>query len=233
MVELFDFVAIIIITVIVLFVVVVYVIYKDIKKAIITKKNDKTCPKKCVKPTTATGSCYHPIKYNTVLKKNQEVRSELICPWSCSSGYSDDPDTCQYDKDCAECSTVSFPNIDSKCPKSKYGCCADMKTERIDEFGNNCIVGCTAGQTGCTGPTESFTNQSNNETGPDISRTLILTEAPDLQIYPACPNIKYPNSNAFNNGYETTKMDNNTPLGTLASWSVITNYNTTEPNLNI
>lgn len=231
MVELFDFVAIIIITVIVLFVVIVYVIYNDIKSGIIAKKTkiDKTCPKKCVKPTKATGSCYHPIKYNAFLKKNQEVRSELICPWSCSSGFSDDPDTCQYDQDCAECSTVSFPNIDEKCPKSKYGCCADMKTERTDEFGNNCVVGCTAGQTGCTGPIEPFTNQSD-DTGLDNSAmtTLILTEPPELQIYPACPNIQCPNTNAFMNDYEIKKTD--TPLGTLASWSVITNYNTTEPN---
>ena len=140
MVELSDFVVLIVILSIILFSVIVYLIYYDVKDTI-AKKPDKKCPKKCVKPKKVTGSCYHPVKYNSYLKKNQEVRSELICPWSCSSGFSDDPYTCQYDVDCSGCSPdVSFKNIDSKCPKFTYGCCGDGKTERTDEFGNNCLA---------------------------------------------------------------------------------------------
>jgi hypothetical protein len=203
------------------------------------------CKNKCTKPTEITGSCYHPVKYNSALKKNQEVKSELICPWQCSSAYSDDPDTCRYDDDCGECSpTVSFPNIDNKCPTSKYGCCSNGITKKTDEFGNNCLglTGAT-GATGATGIKEAFGNiqlgeRSSPQTPPlnyehgqvllgeltNKHDSLILTNEYDSSqnMYPSCPNIHYPNENAFQK--DKGKGDPLKPeLGTV-SWSVVTDY---------
>ena len=180
------------------------------------------------------GNCYHPIKYNAYLKKNQEVKSELICPWSCSSGYSDDPRVCQYDQDCSGCSpTASFNSIDEACPNSTYGCCADKKTEKTDEFGNNCL--------GKTGPKESFTNYSKEsftnyfqmeddekeeQKEQPQHQTKVLQIKPPPQIYPACPNITCPNENAFNKDSHSVINKKEPELETLPPypWSVVSEY---------
>ena len=213
---LFEFLA----TIIVIFVIIVYIIYTDIKsnvKNVLEKEYnnreeeeeedeedpaEKKCKLKCIKPKKKSGSCYHPVKYNEFLKKDQEIRSQLICPWQCSSGYSDDPDVCQYDNDCTGCSPdVSFNSIDERCPTSTYGCCGNIKkgvvVNRTDEFGNNCL-----GLTGADSSLEPFTSQ----------------------IYPSCPDMTCPNSNAFkedrSSGTTNLKM-----LETASPWDVITTYN--------
>jgi len=183
-----------------------------------------TCKKKCMKPTETDGKCRHPIKYNELLGKNQEVKSELICPWSCSSGYSDDPETCQYDQECESCSpSVSFQSIDERCPKSKWGCCGDCTTAKTDEFGNNCLI------TGASGPCkEGFETLSQTDPALNNDQNLYIiksdTKMPP-QMYPTCPNIQCPNENAFNKDNKL-EIQNMTSLGTLTSWSVITNYAT-------
>lgn len=155
-----------------------------------SKGNTGDCKRKCTKPTKLDGTCYHPIKYNDYLKTNQKVKSQLICPWSCSSGYSDDPLTCQYDRDCAGCEPVSFPSIDESCPKSTYGCCGNKTTEKTDEFGNNCL-----GLTGGAGVVESFSIYESVEDNSNKEQNVYILNPP--QIYPACPNISCPNENAF------------------------------------
>jgi hypothetical protein len=198
-----------------------------------------TCKRECKKPTKVTGSCYHPIKYNTLLKKNQEIRSQLICPWQCSSGYSDDPNTCRYDQDCTGCSpTVSFPNVDNLCPNSTYGCCGDGKTEKTDEFGNNClgVTGCT-GSTGATGGATGATGNcfegfsgyeeivSDSENKNQNNNKYNQQSIPNKTIYPACPNIQCPNESAFQKDIPS-KTD--VSLGTLPPypWPVVTDYTT-------
>jgi len=237
-----------IISIIFIFLLVVYVIYSDIKssvKSVLKKDYTDTCKRKCTKATKVTGSCYHPVKYNPVLKKNQEIKSQLICPWQCSSGYSDDPNTCKYDDDCTGCSpTVSFPNIDELCPKSTYGCCGNTGggmfklIEKTDEFGNNCL-GAT-GATGCTGSTgatgncfEGFSgleemvsdsdpvkDDSTNDTNKYNQQSI-----PNKTIYPTCPNIQCPNESAFQKD-DAVKRD--VSLGTLPPypWPVVTDYTT-------
>lgn len=194
------------------------------------KKYPTKCKNKCTKPTEISGTCYHPVQYNSTLKKNQEIKSELICPWQCSSTYSDDPNICQYEEDCSECSpTASFPVTDSKCPNSTYGCCGDGVTEKMDKFGNNCLglTGATGakGITGCkgtTGCTEAFGNIQVDESN-DKHDTLILTEYDGSKnMYPTCPNIHSPNENAFQ---KDQKPKQETQLGTVL-WSVVTDYTT-------
>jgi hypothetical protein len=199
-----------------------------------TTETTDTCKRECKKPTKVTGSCYHPIKYNPLLKKNQEIRSQLICPWQCSSGYSDDPNTCRYDQDCVGCSpTESFPNIDSECPNSTYGCCGDRKTERTDEFGNNClgVTGCT-GSTGATGATggncfEGFSRLEEmvSDSVKDNANKYNQQSIPNKTIYPACPNIQCPNESAFQ---KDTPSKTDVSLGTLPPypWPVVTDYTT-------
>jgi hypothetical protein len=202
-----------------LFILVVYAIYSDIKSDLkdYIKDENPACKRKCTKPKKADGNCYHPIKYNAYLKKNQEVKSQLICPWSCSSGFSDDPRVCQYDQDCSGCTPVSFNSIDSACPNSTYGCCADRKTEKTDEFGNNCL--------GTTGPAkESFTTYEQMVDDEPIQEQLkILQEQPPPQIYPACPNISCPNESPFQKDIPSKE---DVSLGTLPHypWSVVTEY---------
>lgn len=247
MLGVFDF----IISIIFMFLLVVYVIYLDIKsyvkpadtntddentddeKTDDTKKDDTktdvvdytdTCKRKCTKSTEVSGRCYHPIKYNELLKQNQEIKSQLICPWQCSSGYSDDPNTCRYDQDCIGCSpTVSFPKIDNLCPNSTYGCCGNSKIEKTDEFGNNCL-----GATGATGATGSrfegfsgleemlYDSKESNKYNQSI---------PNKTMYPTCPNIQCPNENAFQ---KDTASKANVSLGTLPPypWPVVTDYTT-------
>ena len=216
---LFEFLAVIIS----IFVIIVYIIYTDIKsnlkKVLEGDEEDeeeeedpaeKKCKLKCVKPKKKYGACYHPVKYNDLLKKDQEVRSELICPWQCSSGYSDDPDVCQYDNDCAGCSPdVSFNSIDERCPKSTYGCCGNVKNivDRTDPFGNNCL-----GLTGSDSSLEPFTSQ------------IVQEENRSLQIYPACPDMASPNSNAFKED-NTVGSANFKSLETATPWDIITKYN--------
>jgi hypothetical protein len=244
-----------IISIIFIFLLVVYVIYTDIKSEVnssSTKDYTDTCKRKCTKPTKVSGTCYHPIKYNSVLKKNQEIKSQLICPWQCSSGYSDDPNTCRYDDDCSGCSpTVSFPNVDSKCPNSTYGCCGDGKTQKTDEFGNNClgVTGCTGstgltGSTGSTGATgghcfEGFSvdgleemvssdndkNNNNNNNNNNESNKFNQQSIPNKTMYPTCPNIQCPNESAFQKD-DSVKRD--VSLGTLPPypWPVVTDYTT-------
>ena len=204
-----------------------------------------TCKLKCTKATKVDGSCYHPIKYNPLLKKNQEIKSELICPWQCSSGYSDDPNTCRYNSDCIGCSpTVSFPNIDNLCPKSTYGCCGNTGggmfklIEKTDEFGNNClgITGAT-GSTGCTGGTggncfEGFSglegmvsdSDSKNETTNNDSNKYNQS-IPNKTMYPTCPNIQCPNESAFQ---KDAPSKAEVSLETLPPypWPVVTDYTT-------
>ena len=209
MIGVFEF----IITIILVFILVVYAIYSDIKsdvkKQLKKKDYKKDCKRKCTKPKNAEGNCYHPIKYNAYLKKNQEVKSQLICPWSCSSGYSNDPTVCQYDQDCSGCTPAYFDSIDSACPNSTYGCCGDGKTDKTDEFGNNCL-GLTGG---ATGSTELFTTYEQVDTA---ELSVPLVKIPH-QIYPACPNISCPNENAFNkdSDYPPAKETN---LETLPSY---------------
>ena len=213
---LFEFLA----TIIAIFVLIVYVIYTDIKsnvKKVLDEEEEeeedpaeKKCKLKCVKPTKKSGNCYHPVKYNEFLKKDQEVRSQLICPWQCSSGYSDDPDMCQYDNDCTGCSPdVSFNSIDEKCPSSTYGCCGNVKEliKRTDEFGNNCL-----GLTGADSTLEPFTSQ------------IVQDQHRSLQIYPACPDISCPNSNAFKQDQDIGNMDLKS-FETQSPWDIITKYN--------
>ena len=215
---LFEFLAMII----TIFVLIVYIIYTDIKSNVQNVLNEgdddeeddpaeKKCKLKCVKPTKKYGNCYHPVKYNPVLKKDQEIRSQLICPWQCSSGYSDDPDMCQYDNDCTGCSPdVSFNSIDERCPSSTYGCCGNVKNiiNRTDEFGNNCL-----GLTGADSSLEPFTSQ------------IIQDEKNmPLQIYPACPDISCPNSNAFKEDTVIGNTDMKTFV-TESPWDIITKYN--------
>ena len=204
--------------VILVFILVIYAIYSNIKsdlKDYINEKKDYTddCKRKCTKPTKVTGNCYHPIKYNAYLKKNQEVKSQLICPWSCSSGYSDDPRICQYDQDCSGCSSTYFDSIDSACPNSTYGCCANKITEKTDEFGNNCL-----GLTGSTGSTESFTTEREED--------IVIHVIPSSQIYPACPNISCPNENAFHKDSQLHTAKLEPELETLPPypWSVVSDY---------
>jgi hypothetical protein len=210
------------ILIILLFILVVYAIYSDIKsdvKDYLKTDDKKDCKKKCTKPTKVEGNCYHPIKYNAYLKTNQEVKSELICPWSCSSGYSDDPRVCQYDQDCSGCTpTSSFNSIDEACPTSTYGCCADKKTEKTDEFGNNCL--------GKTGPKESFTNYSQMEDQEKDNQSKVLQIKPPHQMYPACPNISCPNENAFNKDSHSVINKKEPNLETLPPypWSVVSEY---------
>ena len=86
------------ILIILVFILVVYAIYSDIKsdvKDYLKKDYKDDCKRKCTKPKKVEGNCYHPIKYNAYLKKNQEVKSELVCPWSCSSGYSNISSNCR------------------------------------------------------------------------------------------------------------------------------------------
>ena len=235
-----------IISIIFLFLLVVYVIYSDIKsdvKSVLKKDYTDTCKRKCTKPTKVSGTCYHPIKYNSVLKKNQEIKSQLICPWQCSSGYSDDPNTCRYDDDCSGCSpTVSFPNVDSECPNSTYGCCGDGKTEKTDEFGNNClgVTGCT-GSTGATGATgnclEGFSNgleemvssdnnnSENESNNNNESNKYNQQSIPNKTMYPTCPNMQCPNESAFQKDSPAKK---DVSLGTLPPypWPVVTDYTT-------
>lgn len=237
-----------IISIIFIFLLVVYVIYLDIKSDI--KKDDPkedvpndytdTCKRKCIKATNVDGSCYHPIKYNPLLKKNQEIKSQLICPWQCSSTYSDDPNTCRYDDDCSGCSpTVSFPNVDNLCPNSTYGCCGDGKTEKTDEFGNNClgVTGAT-GTTGCTGATgatgetgscfggfsglEGLVSESDKPTNDSNKYNQSI---PNKTIYPTCPNIQCPNESAFQ---KDAPSKAEISLGTLPPypWPVVTDYTT-------
>ena len=244
----FEFLAVIVL----LFCVIVYIIFKDIKKDLwkYFKMDTYTdsCKRKCVKPKKADdGNCYHPVEYNEFLKINQEVRSELICPWSCTSGYSDDPHTCQYDQDCSGCSpTASFPSIDDACPTSTYGCCADKKTVRTDKFGNNCLTGGGAGCTGATGTTgyhckEAFTSGSDSrdiETSGSTDTTQKTMDSSGIdqnlyilkttlvpQMYPTCPNIKCPNESAFNKDSSSSAATESN-LGTLPPhpWPVITDY---------
>jgi len=227
-----------IIAILFLFLLVVYVIYSDIKsnvKSVLKKDYTDTCKRKCTKPTKVTGTCYHPIKYNELLKKNQEIRSQLICPWQCSSKYSDDPYTCKYDADCSGCSpTVSFPNVDNLCPNSTYGCCGDGKTEKTDEFGNNCL-----GVTGCTGSTGATGATGNCFEGFSGLEEMVSSETKDLKddsnkynqsipnktIYPTCPNIQCPNESAFQKDDSVKKE---VSLGTLPPypWPVVTDYTT-------
>jgi hypothetical protein len=179
-----------------------------------------------VKPIESSSYCKHPIKWNDLLQKKQEVKSELLCPWSCSSGYSDDPEMCQYNQDCLGCSSpVSFPSIDSSCPLSKYGCCADKYTKKTDEFGNNCL---TTGASGDTGPpnVEGFETltQPDPTLNNDQNLYILKTEIPH-QMYPACPNIQCPNENAFNVDNQLNQGHDKL-LGTMSSWSVITDYTT-------
>lgn len=152
--------------IILLFGVIVYYIFYDIDLKYFKKE------RKCTKPT----NCYHPVK------QNQEVLTELVCPWSCSSEYSEDPHTCQ------------ISSIDNKCLSSTYGCCGDGFTAKTDEFGNNCL-GLT-GSTGSTGSTggsnEVFEENTNTEENPYIIKIALVH-----QIYPACPNIQCPNESAF------------------------------------
>lgn len=203
------------ILIILLFILVVYAIYSDIKSSLTKKDYPKDCKKKCTKPKKAEGNCYHPIKYNAYLKKNQEVKSQLICPWSCSSGFSSDPDVCQYDQDCSGCDPVSFNSIDSACPTSTYGCCADKKTEKTDEFGNNCL--------GATGSTESFTTYEQVSNDQDKPNGYVLQEQPPHQIYPACPNISCPNESPFQKDIPSKE---DVSLGTLPHypWPIVTEY---------
>lgn len=190
-----------------------------------TTDKDNKCKLKCLKPTQTDGNCFHPSKYNPLLKKKQEIKSQLICPWQCSSTYSDDPSTCQFDDDCSGCTpTVSFPNKNSKCPNSTYGCCEDGITEKTDEFGNNCL-GLT-GATGATGHKEGFTSDEKKEQ----SAYIILQEEQPRQnqnnriIYPACPNINHPNQSPFQKE-EPAKKDSLSELGTISyRWSTVTDY---------
>lgn len=227
-----------IISIIFLFLLVVYVIYIDIKSnvksAVLKKDYTDTCKRKCTKPTEVSGTCYHPVKYNPVSKKNQEIKSQLICPWQCSSGYSDDPYTCKYDNDCNGCSpTVSFPNVDSKCPNSTYGCCGDGKTEKTDEFGNNClgVTGC-AGLTGATGATgatgkcfEEFSGLEEMVSSESNNSNKYNQSIPNKTIYPTCPNIQCPNESAF---HKDTPAKADIHLDTLPPypWPVVTDYTT-------
>jgi len=194
-----------------------------------------TCKRKCTKATKVDGTCYHPIKYNPLLKKNQEIKSQLICPWQCSSGYSDDPNTCRYNSDCIGCSpTVSFPNIDKLCPNSTYGCCGDKKTEKTDEFGNNClgVTGCT-GSTGATGSCfEGFNGLEGMVSESEPVKDDLKNDSnkynqsiPNKTIYPTCPNIQCPNESAFQKD-DAIKKD--VSLGTLPPypWPVVTDYTT-------
>jgi len=206
------------ILIILVFILIVYAIYSDIKSDVrdyLKKDYKDDCKRKCTKPKKVEGNCYHPVKYNAYLKKNQEVKSQLICPWSCSSGYSNDPRVCQYDQDCSGCSpSVYFDSIDSACPTSTYGCCANKTTEKTDEFGNNCL--------GLTGATESFTTLEQSQ---NVLQTPPLQTPPPPQIYPACPNITCPNENAFNK--DSSHYPQNEPvLETLPPypWSVVSEY---------
>ena len=219
------------ILIILVFILVIYAIYSDIKSDVrdyVKKERDDTndCKKRCTKPTKVEGNCYHPIKYNAYLKKNQEVKSELICPWSCYSGYSDDPRICQYDQDCSGCTpTASFKSIDEACPNSTYGCCANKKTEKTDEFGNNCL--------GTTGSTESFTNyfqmeeekeEEEQQKEQPQTQSKVLQIKPPSQIYPACPNITCPNENAFNKDSSVNKKEPDLETLPPYPWSVVSEY---------
>ena len=226
MLGIFEFLIFIVVS----FILVVYAIYSEIKsdvKLYVKKDYTDDCKRKCVKPTKVTGNCYHPIKYNEYLKKNQEVKSKLVCPWSCSSGFSDDPRVCQYNQDCSGCTPeASFNSIDEACPNSTYGCCANKTTEKTDEFGNNCL-----GTTGATGGKESFgTYQETFESGESDGQNLYIlkTKLPP-QMYPACPNITCPNESAFNKDPSSSYGDKkDVPLETLPPypWPVVTDYTT-------
>lgn len=85
----------------------------------------------------------------------------------------------------------------------------------------------TTGATGATGSKEGF--ETLTQSDPALNQNLYIIKAEtDLvpQMYPACPNIQCPNENAFNKDNKL-EIKNMTSLGTLSSWSVITDYATT------
>ena len=166
----------------------------------------------------------------------QEIRSELVCPWTCTSGYSDDPEMCQYNQDCSGCGTVSFNAIDSACPDSLYGCCADRKTEKTDKFGNNCLTTGATGTIGISGNTfdyetgdyyyrETFTSETIISEETKENQNIILKIPIKQKLCPACPNINYPNSSAFSEDTQHTPPTTTT-LETLPPypWSVVSEY---------
>ena len=118
-----------------------------------------TCKPGCTTPTNSYGNCKYPV-INGV-----RDTSQLICPWNCINPAGDNA-KCTYDSDCQSCSPKSiFSNIDSKCPNSEYGCCADGLTLKVDGFGSNCSSTPSAhnfsGPTGSTGPTEPTLHYDN------------------------------------------------------------------------
>lgn len=118
-----------------------------------------TCKSGCTKPINSYGNCKYPV-INGV-----RDTSQLICPWNCINPTGDNT-KCKYDYDCEYCSPKStFSNIDSKCPNSEYGCCADGLTLKVDGFGSNCSSTPSAhnfsGSSGSSGPNEPSLHYDN------------------------------------------------------------------------
>jgi hypothetical protein len=81
---------------------------------------------------------------------------------------------------------------------------------------------------GASGPCkEGFETEDSYDNDDQKDQNLYIIKAETEmahQIYPACPNIQCPNENAFNKDNNDIKQGQNKQLGTLSSWSVITDY---------